>query len=158
MARCIVIENNFPKSLCTYAVRTAAVIRNRCFNTRLKQTPYYMITGRKSDLSKMNIFGSTCFAFKNLKKNLDPKCEKRIFVRYDRNSPAYLVFYPVAVTDLFPLANQCTLQAIRPLTVQSGAERIDLFFLSTTIFSILFWKSREVREHLVSSYYRTFHV
>ena len=42
----------------------------------------------------MNIFGSTCYAYKNLKKKLDPKCEKGIFVEYDRNSPAYLVFYP----------------------------------------------------------------
>ena len=72
---------------------TSAVIRNRCFNNRLKQTPYYMITGRKPDISKMNIFELTCYAYKNLKK-LDPKCEKEIFVGYDRNSPAYLVFYP----------------------------------------------------------------
>ena len=94
MARCMVIENNLPKSLWTYAVMTAAVIRNRCFNNRLKQTPYYMITGRKLDLSKMNIFGSTCYAYKTLKMKLDPKCEKGIFVGYYRNSPAYLVFYP----------------------------------------------------------------
>ena len=87
----MVIENNLLKCLWTYAVMIAAVIRNRCFNNRLKQTPYYM-TGRKPDLSKMNIFGSTCHAYKNLKKKLDPKCEKGIFVRYDRNSPA--VFYP----------------------------------------------------------------
>ena len=86
----MVIENNLPKSLWTYAVMTAAVIRNRCFNNRLKQTPYYMITGREPDLSKMNIFGSTCYAYKNLKKKLDLKCE----IGYDRNSPAYLVFYP----------------------------------------------------------------
>ena len=72
---------------------TAAVIRNRCFNNRQKQTPYYMITGKKPELSKMNIFESTCYAYKKLKK-LDLKCEKRIFVGYDRNSPAYLVFYP----------------------------------------------------------------
>ena len=76
MARCMVIENNLLKSLWNYAVMTATVIRNRCFNNRLKQTPYYMITGRKPDLSKMNIFGSTCYSYKNLKK-LDPKCEKR---------------------------------------------------------------------------------
>ena len=50
--------------------------------------------GRKPDLLKMNIFGSTCYAYKNLKKTLNPKCEKEIFVGYDRNSPAYLVFYP----------------------------------------------------------------
>ena len=91
----MVIENNLPKGLWTYAVITAAVIRNRCFNNRLKQTPYNMITGRKPHLSKMNIFGSTCYAYKNLKKKLDPKCEKGIFVGYDRNSPAYLgFFYP----------------------------------------------------------------
>ena len=41
----------------------------------------------------MNIFESTCYIYKNLKKKLDPKCEKGIFVGYDRNSPAYLVFY-----------------------------------------------------------------
>ena len=92
MARCMVIENNLPKSLWTCAVMTAAVLRNKCFNNRLKQTPYYMITGRKPDLSKMNIFGSTCYACKNLKKKLDPKCEKQIFVGYDRNSPEYLDF------------------------------------------------------------------
>ena len=94
MARCMVIKNNLPKSLWTYAVMTAAVIRNRCFNNRLKQTPYHMITGRKPDILRINIFGSTCYAYKNLKKKLDPKFEKGIFVGYDRNSPAYSVFYP----------------------------------------------------------------
>ena len=53
-----------------------------------------MITERKPDLSKMNIFESTCYAYKNLKKKQDPKCEKGIYVGYDRNSAAYLVFYP----------------------------------------------------------------
>ena len=52
-----------------------------------------MITGRKPDLSKINIFGSTCYAYKNLKKQ-DSKCEKGIFIGYDRNSPAYLVINP----------------------------------------------------------------
>ena len=89
MARCMIIENNLPKSLWTYAVMTAAVIRNRYFNNRLKQTPFYMIMGKKPDLSKMNIFGSTCYAYKNLKK-LNPKCEKGIFVGYDRNSLVFL--------------------------------------------------------------------
>ena len=94
----MVIENNLPKSLWTYAVMTAAVIRNRCFNNRLKQTPYY-ITGRESDLSKMNIFGSTCYAYKNSKKKLGLKCEKVIFVGYDKNSPAYLVFFIMRITE-----------------------------------------------------------
>ena len=93
MATCMVIENNLPKSLWTYAVLTTTVIRSRYFKYRLKETPYYMPTGRKPDLSKMNIFESKCYAYKNLEK-LYAKCEKGILVGYDRNSVAYLVFYP----------------------------------------------------------------
>ena len=52
----------------------------------------------------------------------------------------------VAVTDLFPLANQCPRQAIRPHTDQPEAEHIDSFFLSRTIFSNPFLKARQVRE------------
>ena len=63
----------------------------------------------------------------------------------------YLLFVFVAITDLFPFTNQCPCQAIWPLTDQSEAECIDSFFPSRTIFSSPFWKSRQVREHLVSS-------
>ena len=50
------------------------------------------IKGKKPDLSKRNIFESTCYAYKNIKK-LDPRCEKGIFVGYNRNGASYLVFY-----------------------------------------------------------------
>ena len=90
----MLIESNLPKELWTYAVMTAAVIRNRCFNRRVGQTPYYMLTGKKPNLSKMRTFGSPCYAYKQDNKKLDPRCEKGIFVGYDKNSPAYLVFYP----------------------------------------------------------------
>lgn len=93
MARCMLIESNLPKELWTYAVMTAAVIRNRCFNGRTKQTPYYMLTGKKPNLSRMRVFGSVCYAYKHDKKKLDSRCDKGIFVGYDKNSPAYLVYY-----------------------------------------------------------------
>ena len=54
----------------------------------------------------------------------------------------------VAVTDLFPFANQYPRQAIRPHTDQSGTERIDSSFLSRTIFSNSFL----VVEHSESSW------
>lgn len=94
MARCMLIESNQPKTLWTYAVQTAAVIRNRCFNNRTKQTPYFMLTGKKPDVSKMRKFGSVCYAYKHDKKKLDSKSEKGVFIGYDKNSPAYLVYYP----------------------------------------------------------------
>ena len=53
-----------------------------------------MITGRKLNLLKMHIFGLTYYAYKNLTKKRNPKCDKGIFVGYDRSSPSYLVFYP----------------------------------------------------------------
>ena len=55
MARCMVIENSLPKNLWTYAAMTSAVIRNRCFNIRLKQTQYYMITYQRCTFSDQNV-------------------------------------------------------------------------------------------------------
>lgn len=46
MARRMLIESNLPKQLWTYAVKTAAVVRNRCFNKRTKQTAVQTLTGR----------------------------------------------------------------------------------------------------------------
>ena len=40
MARCMLIESNLPMKLWTYAVRIAAVIRNRCYCNTTKKTPY----------------------------------------------------------------------------------------------------------------------
>lgn len=88
----MLIDSKLPKELLTYAVQAASIIRNRCYNRRLGQTPYYLITGKKPDLSKMRAFGSECYAYN--KEKLNARCEKGIFVGYDKNSPSYLVFYP----------------------------------------------------------------
>ena len=94
MARCLLLEKGVPKVLWPYAVQTAAHIRNRCYNNRTKSTPYFSMTGRKPDLSKMWVFGSECYIYNYDHKKLDPRCEKGIFVGYDKNSPAYLVYHP----------------------------------------------------------------
>lgn len=93
MARYMLIESNLPKELWTYAVMTAAAIRTRCFNDRMKATPFFMLTRKKPNLSRMRIFDSTCFAYGHDKKKLDLRCDKGIFVGYDKNSPSYLVYY-----------------------------------------------------------------
>lgn len=94
MGRCLLLEKGLPKELWPYAVQHAALTRNRCYNERVKNTPVFMLTGRKPDLSKMWIFGSKCYAYKHNHQRLDPRCEKGIFVGYSRNSPAYLVYNP----------------------------------------------------------------
>ena len=93
MARCMIIENSLLKNSWAYAVTTSAITRNM-FQQPSETNPIQYDNRRKFNLSKMHIFRSTCYDFKNLRKKLDPKCEKGIFVGYDRNSHSYLIFYP----------------------------------------------------------------
>lgn len=94
MGRCLLLEAKLPKELWPYAIMTAAYIRNRCYSERLNQTPHFALTGKKPNISHMRTFGCECYAYTQNKQKLDPRCRKGIFVGYDRNSSAYLVFYP----------------------------------------------------------------
>ncbi|CAB4030147.1 uncharacterized protein K02A2.6-like, partial [Paramuricea clavata] len=80
--------------LWTYAVMASAYIRNRCFNDRLGKTPYEALTGIKPNLNNMHVFGAVCYAYVQGSKKLEPRSKEGIFVGYDKNSPAYLVYYP----------------------------------------------------------------
>ena len=112
MARCLICEAKLTKSLWPYAVMYATYIRNRCFNQRIGETPFGLITGKKPDLSSMHLFGSLCYAYvQEYKKKLDARAKRGYFVGFDRDSPSYLVYYPesnvirkhrvVKVTDTF---------------------------------------------------------
>lgn len=91
MARCMLMEKELPKELWTYAVQTAAEVRKRCFNRCKKQTSYLMLTGRRTNLQRS---GSVCYAYKQNKRKLNSRCEKGIFVGYDKNSSDCMVCYP----------------------------------------------------------------
>lgn len=94
MGRCMIVESALPKQLWHYAVQTAAMVRNRCFNRRTGQTPYESLTDKKPNVSKMQKFGSVCYTYKQDKRKFDSRCDQRCFVGYDKNSPAYLVYHP----------------------------------------------------------------
>lgn len=94
MVRCMIAESELPKHLWQYAVQTAAVVHNRCFNRCTGLTPYEMLTGKKPNVSRMQRFGSVCYTYKQEKGKLDSRCEQGRFVGYDKNSPAYLVYHP----------------------------------------------------------------
>ena len=93
MARCLLLEAKLPKYLWTYAVMTSVYIRNRCFNSRLGKTPFEALVGKKPNLSNRHVFGSTCYAYVLNAKKLDNRGRKGIFVGYDKESPAYLIYY-----------------------------------------------------------------
>ena len=94
MARCMMIQKQLPKLMWPYAVHTAVYTRNRCYNARIKQTPYQGLTGRKPNISHMHVFGSKCYAYCQNVRKLDPRCTEGVFVGYDGYSPAYLVYFP----------------------------------------------------------------
>ena len=95
MARCLLIESKLPLYLWTYAVMAAVYIRNRCYSQRTKQTPYYMLTGKQPNISNMHVFGTICYGRQSVGvKKLDPRCDKGVFLGYDKKTPGYLVYYP----------------------------------------------------------------
>ena len=94
MARGMLIESNLPKRMWGYAVLAAAHIRNRMYSQRTQTTAIHLLTGSQPSISKLHVFGSVCYPYVQIKKKLDPRCKKGIFVGYDKNSPAYLVYFP----------------------------------------------------------------
>ena len=55
MGRCLLIDSNLPKQMWPYAISTATYIRNRCYQQRTKQTPYFMLTGKVPDISNLYV-------------------------------------------------------------------------------------------------------
>ena len=53
-----------------------------------------MFSHGRSHLSNMAIFGTECYAYTQNKSKLDARCDKGIFLSYDKGSPAYLVLFP----------------------------------------------------------------
>ncbi len=51
-----------------------------------------MLTGRQPNISKMQKFGLACYAWKHDKGKLDSRYEKGIFIGYDKNSQAYIIY------------------------------------------------------------------
>ena len=76
MGRCMLFDSKLPYKMWNYAVQAAAYVRNRCYGKRTKKTPYEMLTGKKPDMSKLQKFGSVCFAYTQEKGKLDPRCQQ----------------------------------------------------------------------------------
>ena len=79
---------------------TAAYMRDRCFNNRLKQTAYFAITGKKKKNKfvkheSLRIRVLLIYSYKQDKQKVDPRYTKMIFLGYyEKGSVAYLVYIP----------------------------------------------------------------
>ena len=65
---------------------TAAYVRNRCYQQRTQQTPFFLVTGRKPNINNMHPFGSFCYSYEHHKSKLDLRCKPGVFVGYDKES------------------------------------------------------------------------
>ena len=94
MGRCLLIGSGLSCFLWPYVVMASSYIRNRCFQERTSQTPYFLLTGRKPNISNMHVFGSVCYSYiEHHKTKLDPRSKRGIFIGFAKESPAFLVYY-----------------------------------------------------------------
>ena len=93
IARCLLLDSELPKNLWSYALLTSGYTRNRCYQQRTGSTPYELFTGRRPNLRNMVVFGTKCFVYNgNQKRKLDDPSHEGVFIGYDRESPAYLIY------------------------------------------------------------------
>lgn len=84
--RALLFESNVSKELWGEAIRTSAYLMNRSPSQAVPKTPSEMWTGRKPDLSCLQIFGSDAHSkVLGKTKKLDPRSKKLTFVGYSLN-------------------------------------------------------------------------
>ena len=94
-ARSMIYHAKVPLKFWAEAVNTAVYLRNRSPTNALKdKTPFECWFGEKPDLSNLRVFGCICFVHTqdNLRKKLDQKSIKAIFVGYPLGTKGYKLY------------------------------------------------------------------
>ena len=94
-ARSMLYHAKMPLKFWAESVNTAVYLHNRSPTSALKdKTPFESWFGKKPNVSNLKVFGSVCFVHTpdHLRKKLDPKCRKAIFVGYPLESKGYKVY------------------------------------------------------------------
>lgn len=91
MARCMLLDAKLKRKFWAEAVNTANFLQNRLPTRTREKTPYEIWNSRKPDVSYFHIFGCEVYAHipDELRRKLDVKAEKYIFLRYSEQSKAY---------------------------------------------------------------------
>ena len=94
-ARSILFHAKLPLKFWAEAVCTMIHLRNRSPTSALNgKTPYEYWFGRRPDVSHLRVFGCVCFVHipDDLRRKLDPKSYKAIFVGYPEGTKGYKVY------------------------------------------------------------------
>ena len=79
------------------ACNTAVYVQNHCSHRVIgMSTPEEAFTGKKPNISHLNIFGSSVYIHvtKDARKKLEPTAEVGIFLGYTETSHNYRVYFP----------------------------------------------------------------
>lgn len=98
MARCMLIDAEFPNNFWGEAVATSVHIQNHVITRSTGVTPFERWNGQKPSLKNFHIFGSKCFVYvpKEKRRKLDNTAIEMKFLGYDNYSKAYRCYDPVA--------------------------------------------------------------
>lgn len=97
MVRCMLKSKNLPKSFWAEAVACAVYVLNRCPTKSVRdKTPEEAWSERRPSIRHLKIFGCLAYAHvpDQLRKKLDDKGEKCIFIGYSDTSKAYKLYNP----------------------------------------------------------------
>ena len=99
MARRMMREKNLSNKYWAEVVSCATYIMKRCpFKSIKNMIPKKAWSGRKHSVSHMKVFGCVAYAHvpDELRRKLDSKGEKCIFVGYSNESKAYKLYNPIS--------------------------------------------------------------
>ena len=99
MVRCMLHLKKLPKGFWGDAVDCAFYLLNRCpTRSVLGKTPQEAWTRRKPSIGHLRVFGCICYAHVPdvLRKKLDDKAEKCIFLGYSQKTKGYKLYNPVS--------------------------------------------------------------
>ncbi|KAL3533477.1 hypothetical protein ACH5RR_006998 [Cinchona calisaya] len=97
MVRSMMHSKNMPKSFWAEAVSCTIYVLNRSLRRcNYGRTPYETWIGKKPHISHLKVFGSLAYAHvpDALRKKLDDKAEKCIFLGYSHETKGYELFNP----------------------------------------------------------------
>ena len=96
MVRSMISNSSLPKSLWTYALKTAVYLLNRIPSKAVPKTPFELWTGRKPSLRHLHVWGCPAEArmYNPHEKKLDSRTVSGYFIGYPEKSKGYRFYCP----------------------------------------------------------------
>jgi hypothetical protein len=93
--KAMMFDQDMPNSLWEEATSTVVYIQNMCPHAILKdKTPEEVFSGIKPEVGNLRIFGCPVYIHvpKEKRTKMEPSCKKGVFVGYNENSKAYMIY------------------------------------------------------------------